>query len=193
MDRSSGSERTMGNALARSAHGTPSSRDSRVAGQYLMFNVRDSSYAVPIESIREVVELTSLTRMPLAPAVVPGVLNLRGSVVPVVDLSVRIGGPPSTIGRRTCVIIVELGVDGGSQLLGVIVDAVSEALEVEARQLEPKPAFGAGLRTEFVAGMLNLSGRFVVVLDLAQLLSLSDLEQLVTAEALTHSPGEASA
>jgi purine-binding chemotaxis protein CheW len=97
---------------------------------------------------------------------------------------VRIGGPPATIGRRTCVIIVELQVDDGLQPLGVIVDAVSEALQVEARQLEQRPAFGAGLRTEFVAGMLNLSGRFVVVLDLPQILSLTELEQLITKEAL---------
>jgi purine-binding chemotaxis protein CheW len=150
-----------------------------------MFNLRDASYAVPIESIREVVEFESLTRMPLAPPVVPGVLNLRGAVIPVVDLSVRIGGPPSKISRRTCVIIVEVRAEDGLQPLGVIVDAVSEALEVEARQLEPRPPFGAGLRTEFVAGMLNLSGRFVVVLDLAQLLSLSELEQLVTQQALS--------
>jgi purine-binding chemotaxis protein CheW len=176
----------MGNALARSTQVLASSRSATVSSQYLMFNLRDASYAVPIESIREVVELHGLTRMPLAPAVVPGVLNLRGAVIPVVDLSVRIGGPPSQIGRRTCVIIVEMGVDEELQPLGVIVDAVSEALEVEARQLEQRPAFGAGLPTEFVACMLNLSGRFVVVLDLQQLLSLSALEQLVTQEALLY-------
>jgi purine-binding chemotaxis protein CheW len=178
----------MANALARSMPEVPNARDAQVAGQYLMFNVRNTTYAVPIGSIREVVELQSLTRMPLAPAVVPGVLNLRGSVIPVVDLSVRIGGPPSPIGRRTCVIIVEMGPGEGLQPLGVIVDAVSEALEVEARQLERRPAFGAGLRTEFVAGMLNLSGRFVVVLDLPQLLSLAELEQLITQEALANEP-----
>jgi len=175
----------MGNALARRAQPTPNAPSTPAAGQYLMFTLRDACYAVAIESIREVVELHSLTRIPLAPAVVPGVLNLRGSVVPVVDLSVRIGGPPTVIGRRTCVIIVEMRVDEGLQPLGVLVDAVSEALEVEARQLEHRPAFGAGLPTEFVAGMLNLSGRFVVVLDLAELLALSALEQLVTQEALS--------
>lgn len=176
----------MGKSLARTAQSLANSRSNTVASQYLMFNLRDASYAVPIESIREVVELHGLTRMPLAPAVVPGVLNLRGAVIPVVDLSVRIGGPPSEIGRRTCVIIVEMGVDDGLQALGLIVDAVSEALEVEARQLEQRPAFGAGVPTEFVAGVLNLAGRFVVVLDLPQLLSLSALEQLVTQEALRY-------
>lgn len=179
----------MGKALARTAPTPATGRVAQVASQYLMFNLRDTSYAVPIESIREVVELHGLTRMPLAPAVVPGVLNLRGAVIPVVDLSVRIGGPPSQIGRRTCVIIVEMGTGEELQQLGVIVDAVSEALEVEARQLEARPAFGAGLPTAFVAGMLNLSGRFVVVLDLPQLLSLAELEQLITQEALEHERG----
>lgn len=173
----------MAEALARRGQPTASAPGALGAGQYLMFTLRDASYAVAIESIREVVELQALTRIPLAPDVVPGVLNLRGSVVPVVDLSVRIGGPATAIGRRTCVIIVEMRVDEGLQSLGVLVDAVSEALEVDASQLEPRPAFGAGLPTEFVAGMLNLSGRFVVVLDLTELLALSALEQLVTEEA----------
>lgn len=175
----------MGNALARSTQNAAHSGGAQVAGQYLMFNMRESSYAVPIASIREVVEFQGLTRIPLAPDVVPGVLNLRGSVIPVVDLSVRIGGPPISIGRRTCVIIVEMRVEDGLQPLGVIVDAVSEALEVDAHQLERRPAFGAGLRTEFVAGMLNLGGRFVVVLDLPQVLSMAELEQLVTQGTLT--------
>jgi len=170
----------MSNALARSAPRTANGDTPVASAQYLMFNLREACYAAPIASIREVVEFQGLTRIPLAPPAVPGVLNLRGSVIPVVDLSARIGGATTSIGRRTCVIIVEMRVEQRVQLLGVIVDAVSEALEVEAHQLEPKPAFGAGLRTEFVAGMLNLSGRFVVVLDLTQVLSLSDLEQLVT-------------
>jgi purine-binding chemotaxis protein CheW len=172
----------MGNALARSAPRTPNDSGPQAAGQYLMFNLGDACYAAPIASIREVVELQGLTRIPLSPAVVPGVLNLRGAVIPVVDLSVRIGGAVTMIGRRTCVIIVEMRADDGP--LGVMVDTVSEALEVEAHQLEPRPAFGAGLRTEFVAGMLNLSGRFVAVLDLPQVLSMAELEQLVTDGAL---------
>ena len=179
----------MSNALARAAQVTARSNPAQAGGQYLMFNLREACYAVPIASIREVVEFHGLTRIPLAPAVVPGVLNLRGSVIPVVDLSVRIGGPTTAVGRRTCVIIVEMRVEEGLQPLGVIVDAVSEALEVEAHQLEPRPAFGAGLPTEFVAGMLNLSGRFVVVLDLPQVLSLSELEQLVTEQTLAGMSG----
>jgi purine-binding chemotaxis protein CheW len=148
--------------------------------QYLTFVLAGELYAVPIETIREVVEFHGLTRIPLAPAVVPGVLNLRGSVVPVVDLAVRFGSTATAIGRRTCVVIVETETDEGLQPMGLIVDAVSEALEINPQQLEQRPAFGTGLRRDFVLGMLNLADRFVVVLDMRVVLSLSELEQLVS-------------
>lgn len=173
----------MGHALART-NTTPTERAAPVASQYLTFMLGSELYAMPIASIREVVEFQGLTRIPLASPVVPGVLNLRGSVVPVVDLSARFNRPPTVIGRRTCVIVVEARLDDTLQALGVIVDSVSQALEVDASQLEQRPAFGAGLRSDFVAGMLNLSGRFVVVLELAQVLSFRELEQLVTESAV---------
>ena len=161
---------------------------AREASQYLTFMLGTELYAVPIASIREVVEFHGLTRIPLAPSVVPGVLNLRGSVVPVVDLSARFGGAPMTIGKRTCVVVVEMRVAEGVYPLGVIVDSVSEALQVEPHQLEDRPAFGSGLRADFVAGMLNLGGRFVVVLELNQVLSMNELEQLVTDASQANEP-----
>ncbi|HTU58379.1 MAG TPA: chemotaxis protein CheW [Polyangiales bacterium] len=175
----------MGHALARTV--APSQTSG--ASQYLTFTLGSELYAVPIASIREVVEFHGLTEIPLTSPVVPGVLNLRGSVVPVIDLSARFGRPSSPIGRRTCVIVVETRVDDAREALGVIVDSVSEALEVDESQIEQRPAFGAGLRADFVAGMLKLAGRFVVVLDLAQLLSIAELEQLVTDSALAAEGG----
>lgn len=175
----------MGFALARS----PEPSHTFAASQYLTFTLGTELYAVPIASIREVVEFHGLTEIPLTSPVVPGVLNLRGSVVPVIDLSARFGRPSSPIGRRTCVIVVETLVNDAREALGVIVDSVSEALEVDESQLEQRPAFGSGLRADFVAGMLNLSGRFVVVLDLAQVLSITELEQLVSDSALAAESG----
>jgi purine-binding chemotaxis protein CheW len=166
----------------------PGADRAREASQYLTFMLGAELYAVPIASIREVVEFHGLTRIPLAPSVVPGVLNLRGAVVPVVDLSARFGRAPMTIGRRTCVVVVEMQIAEGVYPLGVIVDSVSEALEVEAHQLEQRPAFGSGLRADFVAGMLNLGGRFVVVLELTQVLSMNELEQMVTDAAQAGEP-----
>jgi purine-binding chemotaxis protein CheW len=159
------------------------------ASQYLTFMVGSELFALPIALVREVIEFQGLTRIPLAPPAVPGVLNLRGAVVPVVDLAARFGRPAAAIGRRTCVVVVEMRVEDALQPVGVIVDSVSEALEVEASQLERRPAFGAGLRPDFVAGMLNLEGRFVVVLDVAQVLSMSELEQLVSDAPLAEEPG----
>ena len=167
----------MGQALVRS-----SSRHGATEGtsQYLTFTLGSELLAVRIGVIREVIELPCLTRIPLTPAEVPGVLNLRGAVIPVIDLAARLGRGPTVFGRRTCVMIVELADAAASAPLGVIVDTVSEALEVAGAQVEERPAFGAGLRPDFVAEMLNLAGRFVVVLDMEQVLSLRELEQLVT-------------
>jgi purine-binding chemotaxis protein CheW len=156
--------------------------------QYLTFMLGSELFAVPIETIREVIEYHGLTRMPLAPAVIPGVLNLRGAVVPVIDLCVRFGRTPTTIGRRTCVVIVEMPGEEGVQSVGVLVDSVSEALEVEPSQLERRPAFGTGLRNDFVVGMLKHGGRFVVVLDMAAVLSMQELEQLVATSLTSREP-----
>jgi purine-binding chemotaxis protein CheW len=151
---------------------------SRIS-QYLTFLLAEELSAIPISLVREVVEFQGMTRIPLSPPGLPGVLNLRGAVVPLVDLSVRFGRPPARSSRRTCVVIVEQMVEAELSYVGVIVDSVSEALEVDERQLERRPAFGTGLRADFVAGMLNLSGRFVVVLDVQTVLSFVELEQLV--------------
>lgn len=169
------------NALVRIEPASP--KQSAVALQYLTFTLEDQLYAVPLESIREVIEYPGLTHIPLSPPVIPGVLNLRGAVVPVVDLRVRFGRPPTVAGRRTCVVIAELIVADELQLVGVLVDAVSEALEVRPEQLEPCPSFGTGLRSGFVVGMLNLEPRFVAVLKLEEVLSMSELAQLVNVHA----------
>jgi purine-binding chemotaxis protein CheW len=176
-------------AIARSS----TSRGEATVGdavQYLTFTLAGELFAVPIETIREVIEYSGLTRIPLAPAALPGVLNLRGAVIPVVDLSVRFGRAPMAIGRRTCVIIVETATEEGLQAIGVIVDAVSEALEVARSQVELRPAFGSGLRDDFVSSMLNVQGRFVIVLDMKVVLSMEELEQLVLSATSAASQGK---
>ncbi|MEY4508150.1 MAG: hypothetical protein RLZZ450_272 [Pseudomonadota bacterium] len=172
-----------------SAQGDP--RAASGTSQYLTFTVDRELFAIPIAKVREVVEFQGMTRIPLSPAVVPGVLNLRGAVVPVIDLAVRFGRRPTEVGRRTCVVIVEMRSEESVQLVGVLVDSVSEALEVSADRLEHRPLFGAGLRAEFVAGMLNLEGRFVVVLEPSSVLSMSELERLVSGRDAEGTPSQA--
>ena len=139
--------------------------------QYLTFQVADAEYGVGILKVREIIEYDTVTRVPHAPPAVRGVLNLRGAVVPVVDLAVKFGLPASTVTKRSCVIVVECLLDGEETVMGVLADAVSQVIDLAPADIEPAPAFGARVRVEFLQGMGKLGGRFVLLLDLDRLLS----------------------
>lgn len=147
--------------------------------QFLSFRLGDEYFAVSIEGIREIIEFPGLTAIPLTPPFLAGVINLRGAVVPVIDLSVRFGRAKTEVGRRTCIVIVEVAVDHELQALGIIVDAVNEVVEVDAAQIEMRPNFGAGIRADFVSGMLRQGSSFVIALNLDKVLSAEELEQMI--------------
>lgn len=147
--------------------------------QFLTFLVGTESFAMPIASIREIIEFGGLTEVPLMPDFLRGVINLRGSVVPVIDLSVRIGRAPTMEAKRTCIIIMELLQDEQLLLLGVMVDAVSAVLSIGVDHIEPRPSFGAGIRADFIEGMINVNERFIVVLDVQRVLSVDELASLL--------------
>ena len=147
--------------------------------QFLTFRLGTERFAISIQAIREIIEFPGMTSIPLTPAFLSGVINLRGAVVPVIDLSVRFGRAKTEVGRKTCIVIVEVAVEDGLQPLGVIVDAVDEVVEVDAAQIEMRPNFGAGIRADFVAGMLRLGSLFVVSLNLDKVLSAEELEQMI--------------
>ena len=149
--------------------------------QYLMFNLGGETYGVGIHAIREIIEYPGVTTIPLAPAFLHGVINLRGAVVPVLDLSVRFGREPTVINRRTCIVVVEVAQGDALHMLGVLVDAVSEVREVEASEVESRPQFGTGLRNDFVTAMLRREQGFIPILDVAAVLSLGELESLIEA------------
>lgn len=144
---------------------------------YLVFTLNDDIFAIDILRIREIIEYGTLTEVPMMPETIRGVINLRGAVVPVIDLSARFGRGRTDVNRRTCVVILEvaMGDDDTPQVLGVVVDAVNEVLEIPPEQIEPAPSFGTRLRTDFIAGMGRMEGRFVIILDLARVLSLDEL------------------
>ncbi len=150
-----------------------------VAAQYLMFSLGEEAFATSIQSIREIIEYPGLTGIPLTPEFLRGVINLRGAVVPVIDLSVRFGRSKTAIGNRTCIVIVEAQANEDRHLVGVIVDGVTEVLEIEHGNVEQRPNFGAGVRSEFVAGMINKDERFIVALDMDKILSAEELEALI--------------
>jgi len=147
--------------------------------QFLTFLVGSESFAMPIDHIREIIEFGGLTEIPLMPSFLRGVINLRGAVVPVIDLSVRFGRTPTIFAKRTCIIIMELEQDEQSLLLGVMVDAVSAVLTLDATSIEPRPSFGAGIRAAFIEGMIRVNERFVVVLDVREVLSVDELSSLL--------------
>lgn len=153
--------------------------------QYLMFNLGGETYGVGIHAIREIIEYPGVTTIPLAPAFLHGVINLRGAVVPVLDLSVRFGREPTVINRRTCIVVVEVAQGEALHMLGVLVDAVSEVREVEASEVESRPQFGTGLRNDFVTAMLRREQGFIPILDVAAVLSLGELESLIEAGSQT--------
>ncbi|KAF1072985.1 MAG: Chemotaxis protein CheW [Pseudomonas citronellolis] len=148
------------------------------AVQHLSFRVRQARYALPIERVREIIEYGQVTHVPMMPGFIHGVINLRGNVVPVLDLAARFGLPLSAPNRRTCIVIIELDLADSLQRVGLVVDAVDAVLDIEPERIEPTPPFGAGIGTEFIAGMARDEGGFTIILDVRRTLSLDDIRQL---------------
>jgi purine-binding chemotaxis protein CheW len=151
------------------------------AHKYLSFTLQGEVYAMGIEQVKEIIEFGPITVVPMMPGFMRGVINLRGAVVPVIDLSRRFGGEASVVGRRTCVVILELPApeesDAGPQVIGVIVDAVNAVLDIAADAIEP-PSFGTGIRPDFLQGMGKVKERFVLILNVQKTLSLEELKAL---------------
>ena len=148
--------------------------------QYLTFLLGGEMYAVGILNVKEIIEYGQLTEIPMMPAFIRGVINLRGSVVPVIDLSARFGGQQTEAARRTCIVIIEIGHEEERHDIGVVVDAVSEVLEVARADIEPPPSFGAKIRADFIAGMGKIAGKFVIILDIQKVLSVDEIAMLTS-------------
>ena len=148
--------------------------------QYLTFQLSGEMYAVGILNVKEIIEYGQLTEIPMMPAFIRGVINLRGSVVPVIDLAARFGGHQTATSRRTCIVIIELTTAEERHDIGVVVDAVSEVLEVSSADIEPPPSFGAKIRADFIDGMAKIAGKFVIILDIQKVLSVDEIASLAT-------------
>jgi purine-binding chemotaxis protein CheW len=146
--------------------------------QYLIFTLAGEALAIGILHIKEIIEYGALTEVPMMPQAVRGVINLRGAVVPVIDLSARFGKPATAVAKRTCIVIVELEHEGERHDVGLIVDAVNEVVEIPASEIEPPPSFGAKIRTDFIAGMGKRNGRFVIILDVGKVLALEEIAEV---------------
>ena len=146
-------------------------------GQYLTFLLGGEMFAIGILGIKEIIEYGSLTTVPMMPEFIRGVINLRGAVVPVVDLSARFGRMSTEVTRRSCIVIIEAGVQEKHDI-GVVVDSVSEVLEIPGSEIEPAPSFGAKIRSDFIHGMGKVDGRFVIILDANRVLSVNEMAML---------------
>jgi purine-binding chemotaxis protein CheW len=145
--------------------------DAAGVTQYLAFQMTGEEYAVELPRVREIIQLDAVTRVPSAPPWVTGVVNLRGSVVPVVDLAVKFGMEPARITRWTCLVIVEVELDGEPVVMGVLADTVSQVLDLAPGDIEPPPAFGTRVGGEHLLGMARQGNRFALLLDLDRVLT----------------------
>lgn len=149
--------------------------------QHLTFMLGGETYAMGILSIKEIIEYGDLTEVPRMPAFIRGVINLRGAVVPVIDLSVRFGKAATTVTRRTSIVIVEIVTGDEAQDVGVMVDAVNAVLDIPPQDIEPPPSFGSQIRADFISGMGKVNGKFVIILDIQQVLSVDEIAALAGA------------
>jgi purine-binding chemotaxis protein CheW len=141
--------------------------------QYLTFTLGGEMFSISILCIKEIIWYANLTEVPMMPACIRGVINLRGAVVPVMDLSSRFGKPPTPVTKSTCIIIIEVQSqnEGESQSMGVVVDAVQAVLEIPSSEIEPPPTFGAKIRSDFIEGIGKVNGKFVILLNVNRVLS----------------------
>jgi len=152
--------------------------------QYLSFEVGGTDFGVPILKVKEILQYETVTRVPGTPPAVRGVINVRGSVVPVVDLAVKFGKPEVAATKRTCVLVVETRSQDEVLTLGVIADAVSEVVDLGPEDIEPAPSFGTGLKLEHITGMGKAGKGFVILLDIDRVLLSSEAELALVAAAL---------
>lgn len=153
-----------------------------VIKQFLTFRIGNEHYGLELSQTREIIEYSGITEVPLMPNFLRGVINLRGEVVPVIDLAVRLGRKPIEVQKRTCIIVVELQNNEQNHVLGLLADAVSEVIEMDDDNIEDAPSFGANIRAEFIQGIAKRDDEFVVLLDANNALSIRELAHLVEAQ-----------
>ncbi len=156
--------------------------------QHLTFHLAGEEYAIGILRVKEIIEFGVVTKVPGTPPFIRGVINLRGSVVPVVDLAVKFGLPESPVTRRSCIVIVEVELEGEQTVMGVVADAVSQVLDLRPEDIEAPPAFGTRVRVEYLRGLGKLGKKFALILDVDRVLSADDLRAAASLEAPDEAP-----
>ncbi len=148
------------------------------AGKYLTFQLANEEFGIRVLKVREIMGIQEITAVPQTPAHVKGVINLRGKVVPVIDLRLKFGVTAAEYTQRTCIVVAQLQADSGTTLMGVIVDGVSEVLNLTASEIEDAPNFGGDAASEYLLGMAKLKGKVKILLDIDKVLSNQELTSL---------------
>ncbi|HVQ30942.1 MAG TPA: chemotaxis protein CheW [Vicinamibacteria bacterium] len=160
--------------------------------QFLTFSVADEEYGISVLRVREILEYDTITRVPRTPEFIRGVINLRGRVVPVVDLAVRFGMPPSPVTKRSCVVIVEVVVEGEPVVMGLVADAVNQVIELGEEDIEPPPSFGTRVDVAYLKGMGRADKRFVLLLEIERVLSSDEAQEVAAVGAEAPPPAPSS-
>jgi purine-binding chemotaxis protein CheW len=166
--------------MAESAKKTkaPLSTETERAGKYLTFALAKEEYGIGTLKIKEIIGMMPITSVPQTPKFVKGVINLRGKVIPVVDLRLRFGMESIDYTERTCIIVVEIERQSGTVMIGIVVDSVSEVLYIKGEDIEDTPTFGTKLNTEYILGMAKLEGGVKILLDIDKVLSAEEIALL---------------
>jgi len=147
-------------------------------GKYLTFTLVDEEYGIGILKIKEIIRMMTVTTVPQTPEFVKGVINLRGKVIPVIDLRLKFGMEPMDYTERTCIIVVEIDGTAGTVQIGIVVDSVSEVLNIKADEIEDTPTFGTRLNTDYILGMAKMEGGVKILLDINRVLKAEEVELL---------------
>jgi purine-binding chemotaxis protein CheW len=147
-------------------------------GKYLTFTLAEEEYGIGILKIKEIIGMMAITTVPQTPKFVKGVINLRGKVIPVIDLRLRFGIESMDYTERTCIIVVEIDGTAGTVQIGIVVDAVSEVLNITGKDIEDTPTFGTKLNTNYISGMAKMEGGVKILLDIDRVLNGNEISVL---------------
>jgi purine-binding chemotaxis protein CheW len=151
--------------------------------QYLTFKLGDEVFAIYVAKVREVLDLTTITKVPRTPDFMSGVINLRGNVVPVVDLRLCFEMSKTEKSVNTCIVVVEVLLEGESTIIGALADSVEEVIDLEPEQIQPAPKIGTQIRTDFIQGMGKRDAQFIMILDIDRVFSAEELSAIRGGEA----------
>ena len=160
-----------------------SAAEAVASTQYLTFKLGEEVFALDVAEVREILDFTTVTKVPRTPSFMRGVINLRGSVVPVMDLRLKFGMTATEQTVNSCIIVVEMTMEGDQIVIGVLADAVQEVIDMEPEQIEPAPRIGTKLNMDFILGMGKHNGAFMMILDIDRIFQGSDLELEPSSEA----------